>query len=213
MPPRAVERSAVVEAARRCFLDLGVRGATVEEVARRAGVSRATVYRAVGGRPDLVREVMLDEGLVLFTNVGLAMGRAASAVELVASGVYAALATIRARPVLQRFAGPDLSDILPTLTLDAALLVEGATNLLEPILGAARDRGVIGAGVDVSRVAEELVRYVLGLLHTPSSSVDLAAPEIGAERASRLFAPVLLAPVEGAVELDVLDIALMSGPA
>jgi AcrR family transcriptional regulator len=201
MPARTLDRSAVVEAARRCFLELGVRNATVEEVARRAGVSRATVYRAVGGRSDLVREVMLDEALVLFTNVGLAMGQASSATHFVAGGVAAALSTIRERPVLRRFAGSDLEAVLPVLTIGAAPLVAGAANMLDPILTSARDRGVIEATVDIPRVAEELVRYVLGLLHTPSLDADLANPSVGAERAARLFAPLLVAPLHDTVAL------------
>lgn len=208
MPARALDRSAVVEAARRCFLELGVRDSTVEEVARRAGVSRATVYRTVGGRPDLVREVMLDEALVLFTNVGLAMGQANSAATFVASGVAAALSTIRERPVLRRFAGSDLEAVLPVLTIGAAPLVAGAANLLDPILTSARDRGVIAATVDIPRVAEELVRYVLGLLHTPSLGADIAAPSVGAERAARLFAPLLVAPLRETVDL----VAAVAGP-
>lgn len=201
MPARATDRSAVVEAARRCFLELGVRDATVEEVARQAGVSRATVYRTVGGRPELVREVMLDEALVLFTNVGLVMGQSSSAADLVAGGVAAALSTIRERPVLRRFAGSDLEAVLPVLTIGAAPLVAGAARLLDPILISARDRGVIEATVDTPRVAEELVRYVLGLLHTPSLEADLSAPSVGAERAARLFAPLLVAPLHHTVEL------------
>jgi AcrR family transcriptional regulator len=201
MPARALDRTAVVEAARQCFLELGVRNATVEEVARRARVSRATVYRTVGGRPDLVREVMLDEALVLFTNVGLAMGQAGSAVQFVAGGVAAALSTIRERPVLRRFAGPDLEAVLPVITMGAAPLVAGATNLLEPILTSARDRGVIAPAVDIPSVAEELVRYVLGLLHTPSLEADIADPSVGAQRAARLFAPVLVGPLSGIVDL------------
>ena len=159
------------------------------------------MYRTVGGRPDLVREVMLDEALVLFTNVGLAMGQARSAVQFVASGVAAALFTIRERPVLRRFAGSDLEAVLPVLTIGAAPLVAGAANLLDPILTSARDRGVIEATVDIRHVAEELIRYVLGLLHTPSLEADLSAPSVGAERAARLFAPLLVAPLHDTVEL------------
>jgi len=202
---RALDRSVVVEAARQCFLDLGVRDATVEEVARRAGVSRATVYRTVGGRSDLVQEVMLAEGLTLFTNVGLAMGTATTPTDLIGDGVAAALATIRERPVLRRFAGPDLSDVLPVITLNAAGLVAGAVNLLEPILEAARGRGLIDEGVDVRLLAEELIRYVLGLLHTPALGADGADPSVGAARAARLFGPALQAAAVDLVDITALE--------
>jgi len=191
MRRRTVERAEIIEAARRCFVERGVREATVEDVACDSGVSRATVYRTVGGRSDLIRAVMLDEGIELFRNVGLAMGAATSAAGLVAAGVSAALATIRERPALRRFAGPDLAEVLPVLTLGAAPVIEGSVNLLVPILASARDRGVVDADADLRHAAEEMIRYVLGLLHTPSAAADLAAPEVGAERAARLFGPLL----------------------
>jgi AcrR family transcriptional regulator len=60
MRPRTVVPTEIVAAARQCFVSLGVRQVTVEDVARAARVSRATVYRAVGGRAALVGAVMMD---------------------------------------------------------------------------------------------------------------------------------------------------------
>ena len=172
-------------------MSLGVRHVTVEDVAQAARVSRATVYRAVGARPDLVRAVMMDEATVLFTNVAAEMASATSPSELVAGGVAAALATVRDRPVLQRFAGPDLEYVLPVVTIGAAPLVAGGVQLLVPILESAQARGIVDAQVDLPHLAEELVRYVLGLLHTPSLTAELASPETGGAWAASLFGPLL----------------------
>lgn len=51
MPAR---REDLVDAAEVCFARLGVAGTTVDDVAREAGVSRATVYRHVRDRDELV---------------------------------------------------------------------------------------------------------------------------------------------------------------
>ncbi|MGY1896986.1 helix-turn-helix domain-containing protein [Nocardia gipuzkoensis] len=40
------------------FEQVGVKAATIEEVARKAGVDRVTIYRHVGGRDDLVQAVI-----------------------------------------------------------------------------------------------------------------------------------------------------------
>jgi hypothetical protein len=149
------------------------------------------VYRTVGARPELVRAVMMDEATALFRNVAAEMASATSAANLIGSGVAAALATVRDRPVLRRFAGPDLEYVLPVVTIGAAPLVAGGVALLVPILEAARGRSVIAEEADLVHIAEELVRYVLGLLHTPSLTAELAAPETGGARAARLFAPLL----------------------
>jgi AcrR family transcriptional regulator len=51
-------RASVLEAARELFLDRGYAGTTVPEVARRAGVSVETVYKAVGAKPALLKAVV-----------------------------------------------------------------------------------------------------------------------------------------------------------
>jgi AcrR family transcriptional regulator len=56
---------AVLAAAKQCVLDVGLRRATLADVARRAGVSRMTVYRRYGDFPSLVSELLTTELLAL----------------------------------------------------------------------------------------------------------------------------------------------------
>jgi AcrR family transcriptional regulator len=51
----AATRLAVIDAARRCFVEAGYAGATVQAIADAAGVSRATVFNAVGGKAALLK--------------------------------------------------------------------------------------------------------------------------------------------------------------
>ena len=51
----AATRRAVIDAARRCFVEAGYAGATVQAIADTAGVSRATVFNAVGGKAALLK--------------------------------------------------------------------------------------------------------------------------------------------------------------
>jgi AcrR family transcriptional regulator len=55
---RRESRRRVVAAASRCFLDAGYAATTVAGVARAAGVAVQTVYSAVGGKADLLIEVV-----------------------------------------------------------------------------------------------------------------------------------------------------------
>ena len=68
-PPRAdrPDRApdAVLRAAKECVLDVGLRRTTLADVARRAGVSRMTVYRRYGDFGALVSELLTTELLVL----------------------------------------------------------------------------------------------------------------------------------------------------
>jgi AcrR family transcriptional regulator len=70
---RRESRRRVVTAASRCFLDAGYAATTIGDVARAAGVAVQTVYSAVGGKADLLIEVVNqavagDDREVMFLN-------------------------------------------------------------------------------------------------------------------------------------------------
>ena len=54
-------REDYLDAARACLLDVGWRRTTLTEVARRAGVSRMTIYRTWGDMPGLLGDLMTRE--------------------------------------------------------------------------------------------------------------------------------------------------------
>jgi AcrR family transcriptional regulator len=60
--PRASSRRALEEAAEELFLERGYDGATVDDIARRAGVGRATFFNYFSSKPDLLW-VDVDEAL------------------------------------------------------------------------------------------------------------------------------------------------------
>lgn len=47
------KRAAILDAARHCFLDMGFAGTSMDVVAGRAGVSKATIYAHFAGKDDL----------------------------------------------------------------------------------------------------------------------------------------------------------------
>jgi AcrR family transcriptional regulator len=60
--PRASSRHALEEAAEELFLEHGYDGTTVDDIARRAGVGRATFFNYFSSKPDLLW-VEVDEAL------------------------------------------------------------------------------------------------------------------------------------------------------
>ena len=64
---------AYLDAARACILDVGWRRTTLTEVAKRAGVSRMTIYRAWSDMGSLLGDLMTREW------VGIAATRVAAA--------------------------------------------------------------------------------------------------------------------------------------
>ncbi len=192
MRPRVSEPRVVVEAARRCFAEKGFGGADMDDIARAAGISRATVYRYAGGRRALLRDVLLQEFGVLMEAIAQAADAAPDGREALRGMVVAAVSSWETLPVLARAAGPDLRDVLAVLTVDGTPLLSRLTALTTPIIERVQARGAF-LPVPAAAVAEELVRFVLGLMHTPTLAGDGRDPAAAGRRALALFGPLLLA--------------------
>src|SRR3954471_4019020 len=84
-------QAAYLDAARACILDVGWRRTTLTEVARRAGVSRMTIYRAWPDMPAVLGDLMTREWAeVVARAVGDAdLGEQASAADRIVAEVVA----------------------------------------------------------------------------------------------------------------------------
>jgi AcrR family transcriptional regulator len=178
----------VLDATRRVVLERGVRDARVDLIAAESGVSRATVYRTIGGRDELVEALLLQEAEELFVAVATAIEGASNGFEVVRAGVNAALRVIDDRPLLRRIATEDLDHVLAALTTRSRTLIAAAVEIMAPILENARLRGALPAATDVKFLSEELIRYVIALLHTPTLDGSGGDPAQASERATRVFA-------------------------
>lgn len=87
-PATSVDDDLVLSAARASVLDVGLRRTTLAEVARRAGVSRMTVYRQYGDLGSLVSALLTAELLALIDAAAEEVARRPTARErLVEAGV------------------------------------------------------------------------------------------------------------------------------
>jgi len=69
MPGHDAATNAILDAAVVEFEQHGFRRVALDDVARRAGVSRTTIYRRFAGRDELVAAVIDRENAVLFANI------------------------------------------------------------------------------------------------------------------------------------------------
>src|SRR6478735_193142 len=112
-------QAAYLDAARACILDVGWRRTTLTEVARRAGVSRMTIYRAWPDMPTVLGDLMTREwGEVVARAVGEAdaalPGEPTAADRLVAEVVATARA-LRENELFVRIVELDAELLLPYL--------------------------------------------------------------------------------------------------
>ncbi len=112
-------QSAYLDAARACILDVGWRRTTLTEVARRAGVSRMTIYRAWPDMPAVLGDLMTREwGEVAaraVTDADAALAAPATAADRLVAEVVATSRALRDNELFVRIVELDPELLLPYL--------------------------------------------------------------------------------------------------
>ncbi|WP_040732794.1 TetR/AcrR family transcriptional regulator [Nocardia tenerifensis] len=101
---------AIFDAARRCVEEFGVRRTTLTEVARRAGVSRPTVYRRWPDTGALVAELLVRE---LRAIVAATMPSAGAGRTRLVAGIVAGAGKVRSNPLFGKIFRTD-TDLMLT---------------------------------------------------------------------------------------------------
>jgi AcrR family transcriptional regulator len=182
-------RERILEATYACVARWGLAKTTVEDVAREAGISRATVYRTFpGGRDELISAVVSWATVQFFTRLYQQVHEATSLEQLMERGIMFAHRSVVEHEVLQRVMQTEPEKLLPALTVESNRIRQGIADFLLPYL---EERGVAD-GVDRREAADFLARMVLSYMSAPGRW-DLDDPE----QVRRLVRAELLAGVVG----------------
>ncbi len=105
-------RDAYLDAARACILDVGWRRTTLTEVARRAGVSRMTIYRTWADMPQLLGDLMTREWAGVVTDQ---ISQDGPAIDRIADAILGTVRALRHNELFVRIVELDPELILPYL--------------------------------------------------------------------------------------------------
>lgn len=165
-------RERILEATFTCVARYGLGKTTVEDAAREAGVSRATVYRLFpGGRDELLQGVIAWEVRRFFTRLADAVVDATDFASMLERALLFAHRAIRDHAVLQKVLETEPERLLPTLTVESDRILGLIQVFLRPYLEAERLR----PGVDPAIAAEYVARLVLSYIGSPGGW-DLTDP-------------------------------------
>ena len=188
----AEQRQRILEATYACVGRWGLQKTTLEDAARAAGVSRATVYRYFpGGREELLDAVVSWQFAVFFGRLYDEVRHAASLEEVLERGLVFARRSVLEHEVLQRILETEPEMLLPKLTVESNRTVGMISGFLVPYL---TDRG-LAVGVGVHEAADYLARMILSLISAPARW-DLSDPDAVADLVrTELLAGVVAGPV------------------
>jgi AcrR family transcriptional regulator len=163
----------VADAALRCVGRWGVAKTTLDDVAREAGCSRATVYRLFpGGKENLLdTAVRLEVGRFLGGLVAT-LADANDVEQVLVNGIAYGSRHLRGHAALQFVLAYEPEIVLPRIAFERLDVVFDAVGLaaapfLAPYVGAEH----------AGRVAEWVARLVISYTLTPSDQFDLADEE------------------------------------
>ena len=166
--------SRVLDAALAEFTEFGLRRVSADDVARHAGISRATLYRRFpGGKSQLIQQVMARDMRRFLAEVDAAVSGLPSLEEQLVEGILVALRTARADPLLARLTVTEPDTLLPYLTTEAGPVISAAAGYLAERYRRAQDDGLAPPGdppVAPSAVAEIMVRLAISFYLAPESA-------------------------------------------
>jgi len=163
----AGERS-VLAAALVCLSRWGVAKTTLDDIARQAGVSRATVYRMFPGGKDTVLDAVVADELARFaTELAGRLGGTDDLEDLLVAGITFASRTLSGHEALQYLLAHEPEQVLPHVSFGRFdRVLAAASHLVAPHLAR-----FVGDELAL-RTGEWVTRLVLSYTMAPSPSYD-----------------------------------------
>ena len=130
-------RTRIIDATLRCALKFSLQRTTLEDIAKEAGVSRATIYRHfAGGRDDVISSTVSDQVDEFFVGLATSVAAARDLEELLVTGLIEARRQLERHALFQRVMAVEPEILLPWLTTQSERIHQAIASFLLPHLGA-----------------------------------------------------------------------------
>jgi AcrR family transcriptional regulator len=182
----------ILDAALQEYLSHGLRRTSMDDVARKANLGRATIYRRFASRDELVQAVLLRECRRFFAEIAAAVDGLPTVAQRLVEGFVVGVRNARTHPLLTRMLSlePDVS--LPLLTIEGGPVLTVLRDFLVQQYLASPE--ALESDINPVEVAEILVRLSISLTLTPDTSLPLSTDEETRKTARRYLIPLLTGP-------------------
>ncbi|CAM3603926.1 TetR/AcrR family transcriptional regulator [Smaragdicoccus niigatensis] len=175
----------ILDAALTLFAEVGIKRTTIDDIAREAGVNRATLFRRMGSKDAIVRAALLREAAHVLDSIGQSVDPIEDDRERVIAGFVTTLVSLRTNTILVKALAVDAAETYVALTRDAGAIIDYAASFVaDRILVAVPQRR------DAHLIAAIIARLLHSLVMTPE-----AAPRLNTEVEMRDFARQQLVPL------------------
>ncbi|MGI5218479.1 TetR/AcrR family transcriptional regulator [Nocardia sp. CA-290969] len=166
----------ILDAALQRILQVGIRRSSLDDIARRSGVNRVTIYRRFAGKDNLVDAVLAREiQRVLAEATAIATTTPGVEAQIEETVLYI-LRLTRTHPLVTQLIEVAPEEALSFYTVRGEELVAAGIKFIVSILDAAQERGEIDR-YGTRPVAELVARFAHSLMLTPTAGADFADAE------------------------------------
>jgi AcrR family transcriptional regulator len=176
---RTVEDEALLDATQACVLAVGVRRTTMTDVARRAGVSRMTLYRRYADVTSLMQALMTREFTRIIDEVEEEVAALPTARERLVTAAVTGVDRLTRHPLFLRIVDVDPELLLPYLTTRRGGFQRAAVEAFEARLAEGVAEGSVAVG-DPAAAARTIELALRGF------AFQALAPDHEGERAQEL---------------------------
>ena len=181
-----------LDAARECILATGWTRTTLTDVARRAGVSRMTIYRTWPDMQTLLADLMTREWGGVVAEVASA-GADSAPLERLSTGISRTVTALRSNDLLRKIVEVDPELLLPYLLQRRGRSQDNILDLLEPMVAEGQMDGSVRDG-DPRLLARSILLAAHGFTLSAETMTDDEHPVEAYDEELRALLERYLAP-------------------
>lgn len=181
----------ILDAALEQFQLVGIRRSSVEDVARRAGVSRVTVYRRFPRKDVLIAAMAAREAQRVVAAIDAETSAIESFAERIVESFVVMLRFVREHPLVRQLLAVEPDEMLRYLTIEGEAVIAVGTAHVAGQIRRAQSYGQV-PDYDPEPVAEIVARLAHSLLLTPGGVIPVEDEQAAREFARANVGPLIL---------------------
>ena len=165
----------ILATARSLYSNPSTNNPTMDDVAKAAGIGRATLYRHFRNRDELLLTVLEQEALDIAARVEKKIRNIEQPAEYIIEGMVQAMTEINKNDLLRNIFQSDSSAAVNRLLFESDRLVNVGIGIMLPVVQRAQETGELTSTMDFETLVEWILRMLVSLVTIPSRKLNSQA--------------------------------------
>ena len=165
----------ILATARSLYSNPSTNNPTMDDVAKAAGIGRATLYRHFKNRDELLLTVLEQEALDIAARVEKKIRNIEQPAEYIIEGMVQAMTEINKNDLLRNIFQSDSSAAVNRLLFESDRLVNVGIGIMLPVVQRAQETGELTSTMDFETLVEWILRMLVSLVTIPSRKLNSQA--------------------------------------